>query len=477
MGQRVAVVGAGVAGLAVAYELTERGERLGSPLEVSCLEAGPRAGGAIRTERAQGFCCEWAANGFLDDAPATVTLVRRLGLEPRLVPSDRAAAERWVWRAGKLRRLPRSPARLLGSDVLPLGARLRLLAEPLVRRARREEEESVAGFVARRFGRGAARVLADAMVSGVFAGDAARLSVDSAFPELAAMEREHGSLFRGLLAGRRPARAGEGGGDEPVPARGRLTSLRDGMQELTDALAAALGPRLRLRSPIERVSDLGSRGMRLHPAEGAPFDVDAVVLALPAGPAAGLVAETSPVMAEALQAIPSAAVAVVHLGFRRGALGDLPGGFGYLVPRGEGVRGLGTLFASNIFPGRAPEGSLLMTVMLGGAHDGQALELTDAHLLELATADLARVLGIHARPYFTKVLRQPAGIPQYTLGHAARLEAIERERASIPGLWLAGSSYHGVSVNACIARAPAVAESVLEHLAGRTAAGNHSALS
>jgi len=470
VGPRVVVVGAGIAGLAVTYEILERAERLAAPLDLRCLEASGRSGGNIRTSQEQGFLCEWGATGFPDDAPATVTLVRRLGLEGRLVQARAEAARRFVFRAGKLRELPLGPWKLVSSQVLsPLGT-LRLLCEPLIPRRRSPESETVHGFAARRIGPRAADVLVDAMVSGVYAGDARALELETAFPSLHEMERQHGSLFRALLARRKLARAGGPPLGGPAGPAGRLTSFADGMQELVQAVARPLGPRLVLDTPVLRLSDMGSRGFRVHVREGAPLDVDAVVLACPAWQAGPIVRAMDGELARALDHIPSAGVAVVHLGYRRDAIGPHPDGFGFLVPRGQGPRILGALWPASIFAGRAPEDSLLLTVMAGGARDPAFAALTDAQMLDVVRADLRAISGIRADPSHVRIVRHARGIPQYTIGHRRRLALIDRRLAGLPGLWLAGNSLRGVSINSCVADAPVVAEAVLEFLAARSTA-------
>lgn len=463
MKRSVAIVGGGVAGLAVAYELMERGERQADSTEILCLEASDRAGGNLRSVREQGFLYEWAANGFLDNAPETITLVRRLGLEP--LRAREAAARRFVFRKGKLREIPLTPPAFLRSDVLsPLG-RLRVLAEPLIPARRATDEESVFDFAARRIGSEAASVLVDAMASGVYAGDVRRLSLEACFPKMREMEREHGSLFRALLAKRRKSRAGAGSSGGPAGPGGTLTSFPEGMQQLTDALAAALGSRLRLRSRVLRLSHLGRRGYRVHLEEGAPLDVDAVVVTAPAGESTRILAPLDAEIGAALEGISCAPLAVVHLGYRRDALGALPEGFGFLVPRGQGPRILGALWASDIFEGRAPAGGLLITAMVGGAHDPTAVELGDEKLMALTRKDLQTTMGVLVAPYFSRIIRHARGIPQYDLGHVARLSAIDARLAGFPGLWISGSSLRGISVNSCVAQAPRLAEAALEFFA------------
>jgi oxygen-dependent protoporphyrinogen oxidase len=405
---KVAVLGAGIAGLAAAFHLSRRAN-------VTVFEAAPRPGGNIRTEEFHGCLVEWGPNGFLDNEPATLTLARDLGIENRLVRARPEAARRFVVREGRLRELPQSPKDFLRSDCLsPLG-KLRVALERFVGRSKKTDQ-SVLEFAERRLGREAARVLVDAFVTGVFAGDPARLSLASAFPKLHALERDHGSL----LAGAR------GGGFGP---KGVLTSFDRGLGVLVETLAARVD--LRLGAPAERI-------------ERGAFD--RVVCTIPAPRAARLLpAELGALVAR----IPTAPVAVVAMVFAEPM--DVPDAFGFLAPRSEGLRVLGTLYDSSIFPGRAPRGLRLFRAMLGGRRDPEAVALEDGALLELVARDLRRVWGFFPEPRAAKVIRHPLGIAQYELGHGELLAAIER--VCPPWLALTGSSYRGVSINACVREA------------------------
>lgn len=456
MRERIAVVGGGVAGLTLAYELAALA---GGARDVVCLEASGRPGGTIATDLAQGWLCEWGPNGFLDGAPATRDLVRRLGLEDRLVGSDPAAATRYLFRRGTLHPLFRGPVSLARSRLLSAREKARLLVEGLVPALRSAGDESVHDFAARRMGAGAADTLADAMATGIFAGDARRLSVQAAFPRLPAMERSHGSLTRALLARRRPPR-GEAG-----PGGGRLASFRTGMHELTDALANALGPALRLGARVTRVDEAGAGSrFRLELAGAPALEAGSVVLACPAWSAADLVVALDPEMARAMAGIPSAPVAVVHLGFDAADLARAPRGFGFLVPGHEDLRLLGTLWASSIFAGRAPPGGVLWTCMLGGARRPEVVDLDDHALSGAVLDDLKTVCGVMASPRFVRIVRHPRGIPQYTLGHLERVGTIDTRLQAHPGLFVSGNSYRGVSANACIGEAAAVAPRVVAAL-------------
>ncbi len=468
MKPKIAVVGGGVAGLTVAFELLDRSGPGSDGIELTCLEAADRPGGNIRTSHEEGFTYEWAANGFLDNVPATPALVRRLDLDPRLLASEAAAARRFVFRSGRMREVPTGPAAFLKSDIIPLGGKLRLLCEPMAWGRPDTGDESVFNFASRRIGPAAARILVDAMVSGVFAGDSRRLSLAACFPKMRRMEDEHGSLFRAMLAMRKSR--GDSGG--PAGPGGTLTSFRDGLQELTDALARRLGSSLKLNQPVERLSTPGSRGFRLHLRHGEFLDVDGVILACPAWHASGMIESLDSDLAAKLATVPSAGVCVVHLGFRLEDLDSAPDGFGLLVPRGEGPRILGVLFSSNIFRHRAPGGHALLTVMAGGAHDPAALELDDEALVRLVRRDVRTTTGVGAEPDFVRIIRHSRGIPQYEMGHPQRLAEIDVCVDRHPGLWLSGNSYRGIAINACVDEAPKIAQAALESL-GRASATTH----
>jgi oxygen-dependent protoporphyrinogen oxidase len=449
MASDVVVVGGGVSGLAIAWELLTRPDLLPDGVGVLLLEASHRPGGNIRTERRDGYVCEYGPTGFLDDAPATLDACRRLGLSPRLTPASDAAERRFIVRGGKLRELPSGPFSFLRSDVLTLRGRLRVLGEPFVPARRSSTDESVFEFARRRIGREAAVVLVDALVTGIWAGSADKLSLPSALPKLAALERDHGGLVRGMIA----KRGGTGGATGP---RGRLTSFPDGLDELPAAFAATLGTRLRLSARVTAIERRSQSGFRVA-LDGAPsLDAPAVVLACPSWFAAPLLSGLDGELSSQVAGIPTVAVAVVHLGFARM---DAPGlqGFGFLVPRGESASVLGALLPSNIFPHRAPEGHVLATVMLGGARDPSAVDATDQTLIDHATSALASFANVRATPRFARVIRHARAIPQYVVGHADRLSAIDERLRQHPGLFLAGNSYRGIAINSCLADAPSVA--------------------
>jgi len=415
-----------------------------------------------------GYVCESGPDGFLDNAPATLAFVDALGLAPRLMPSRDEARRRYIFRAGRLHEVPMSPAAFLGTGLLSLAAKLRVAAEPFSARAPRHDE-SILHFAERHLGREAAHVLVGSMVSGVFAGDASQLSLRSCFPKMFEMDATYGSLVRAMIAKRRERRNENGMG---APA-GRLTSFAGGMEELVRAAAHSLGP---IVQTGRRVTDLRARRHGPRPVGARDFSVatvsqgieaDAVVLAGPSNQAADLLHAFAPAVATQLRVISTAPLAVVCLGYDAAALAADRGpldGFGFLVPREENIRILGALWETSIYEQRAPQGKALLRVMIGGATDHQAVDLDDASLLATVRSDLEQTMGLRIAPEFVRVVRHHRGIPQYTTGHAMRLERIEQGLASFPGLFVAGNPYRGVSVNACIEDAPRVATRVAEHL-------------
>jgi oxygen-dependent protoporphyrinogen oxidase len=435
------VCGGGISGLTLAFLALRRGAG-----DVVVLEEAERAGGKIQTEWSDGVCSEWGPHGFLDNVPETLALVESLGLTADLVRADEAADDRFIARGGRLRRVPTKPPAFLSSDVLSLPGRLRVLLEPF--QPRGPADESVFDFARRRIGREAAEVLVDAMVTGVFAGDSKRLSLPAAFPKMAAMEQTYGSLTRAMLARRK------NGGGGPAGPGGRLTTMRRGMQQLTDALAAALGSRLRLRAGVDSVVRREG-GFSVRLAGGGEVSGREVALALPPRSAAHVLSGTLPAGAvAALKGIPSAGVVVVMTGYRATRPFRQPTrGFGFLVPACERGGILGSIFCDATFPVQAPPGMTLLRTLLGGMRDGGVLALSDEEMVALVRRELDRYLGGDPEPDFVRIIRHQYGIPQYTLGHPGRVAEIEAAVAAVPGLHVLGNGLRGIAANSCVVEA------------------------
>ncbi len=452
----VAVVGAGVSGLTAAYETI----RLRPDLEVAVLEASDRPGGTMLTDRVAGCLGEWGPNGFLTNVPNTWDLAVELGLEDRLLPADESAELRYLWVNGGLRALPMSPPAFFTSDVLSLKGRLRVLLEPFQGKGP-EDDETVFSFASRRIGREAASVLVDAMVSGIYAGDPANLSLKAAFPKMRNMEREYGSLVKAMIAKKREARRNKTAGGGPMGPGGRLTSFDEGMEVLIKALVKELGPRLRTGVSATGLEPVPGGGYRLrYTGPDGPGELAAgqVVMATPSFAAEAVLKEHFPRVAWPLNEIPYAGITVACLVYERQQVHHSLEGFGFIVPRGQGPRLLGCIWTGSIFPPHVTGNRVLLRTMLGGARDPEAAMLSEGRTVDLVHGELDRMLGgIQGRPVETALFRHAKGIPQYVPGHPDRLETLDRHLAEHPGLHLAGNAYRGIGVNDCVREARALA--------------------
>ncbi|MDP2052011.1 MAG: protoporphyrinogen oxidase [Acidobacteriota bacterium] len=451
---RVIVAGGGIAGLTCAYTVEAEAARLGRKVDVLVIDAGHEAGGHARTVDDAGWLVERGPNGFLDSEPETMALIEELGLSPDLVEANARSRRRFVLRGGALVQVPTAPPALLSSPIISWPAKLRLLREPWAKAAPPHADETVFEFAERRLGREVAEVLVDTAVAGISAGDSRQLSVRSHFPFLVESERDHGSLFRALMARRKAA-----------PRRPRLLSFTHGLGTLPRTLADRLAPRVMTGRSITSVSR-HAEVWQVQMAGGMSLIADHVVFATPASQTSAILRELDGELASELAAIPYAGLAVVALGYAAASLGRGLDGYGYLVARSEQLATIGVLWESSIFPGRAPDGAVLLRVFLGGARRPDVAALDDATLTTLARTELVMGLGIADRPIRHQVFRWPAAIAQYTVGHDDRVAAIRERLESHPGLDVCGTACDGVSFNHAIAAARRTARSVATRLLG-----------
>jgi len=438
---RIVIVGGGISGLSLAYLLQAQKPSL----DIIVLEAEERLGGKIWTDKTEGFLCEGGVNGFLNNKPRTLELAAALSLHP--LKSNDAARKRFIFSGGRLHPLPESPPAFFRSDLLSIWGRLRIVYEVFASRGRKEDE-SLAEFGRRRLGREAFEKLIDPMASGIFAGDPEALSLKSCFPRIHQLETEYGSLIRALLKLQMKAKREGRSGPGPGPA-GVLTSFYDGMETFILALKASLGVRVRPRSKV--VSLEGKRDhFTLSLEDGSILESDCVVMAAPAHASSEILRDFDQALSRSLSEIPYPTVSVVCLGYKKEKIGRSLDGFGFLVPFREGRRILGTLWDSSIFPNRAPEGYVLLRTMLGGARASHLAMQDEKRLVDTVSSELGEIMGLTVQPDFARVYVHEKAIPQYTLGHQGRLATMERLLSRYKGLYLAGNSYRGISVNDCV---------------------------
>jgi protoporphyrinogen/coproporphyrinogen III oxidase len=447
---RISVVGGGISGLTAAYRLLRAGH------DVTCIDPGSRPGGLVRSERIKGFLCETGPQALLDNAPDTQSLIDELGIRDTVVPAFPHANRRLILSRGRLRNVPANPVKFLLSDALTWKGKWRLLKERKIPRrdfSARDSDETVLDFARRRLGDEAASDLIAPMMIGIYAGDAARLSVRACAPRMIEMETEHGSLLRALQVRRKNG----------IKA-GHLFSFREGIETLPRALAAALGTRL-IRARAHSIVNLAGKWMvDLATDPGtAPRPVppsDHLILATGSNVTATFLDAVAPAAAVGLRQIRSVAAAVVCLGFSRKNIGMDLDAYGFLARRGEGVTILGCQYETTVFAHRAPENHVLLRVIVGGTFAPETAALPESELIELVLSDLARVAGLRANPSFTAVFRHPDGIPQYEMGHPELVRTIDDACREHPGLHLLGYSLHGISVNDCIRNATALCKTI-----------------
>ena len=439
---RIGIVGAGLSGLATAFWL----QRARPDWELAIFEAEPAPGGALHTAVVDGFRFEAGCNGFLTNRPDSLELVAASGAESLLLASSPAARKRFVY-TDRLRRLPETPAAFLASGLLSPRAKLRALAEPFIGARRDAGDETLQAFGYRRLGAGFTDVFLDALTAGMYGSTPARLSVAAAFPLIAALEREHGGLLRGMLA-RRKRSAGPGG---------VLMSFRGGVGSFVTHLEARIRADWHLGTPVRALVRSGAGFSLTTSATTVP--VDRAVVAVPAHAAAPILAGLDAGLAANLARIEYTPIAVVGLGYRH--LDHALDGFGLLTTAAARQPLLGVLWDSSVFQDRAPAGGKILRALLGGQRNPSLVGLEPESLVTLARSGIRATMGVDAEPDTAWVRRWPRGIPNYGLGHLASVAAIDAAVAQVPGLYLGGNAYHGVAMNDCCRNSRLLAERIV----------------
>lgn len=478
---RVAVVGGGITGLAAAHRLRELASTLDRPLEVTLFEAGSRTGGVFETREVAGYLVEWGADMFITNKSAAIELCRRLGLESRIIPTDATFRRSLVLRKGQPVEVPEgfqllAPtklAALLRTPIFSPAGKLRIMAEAVLPRGPECDDESLASFVQRRFGREALERLVQPLVGGIYTSDPERLSLRATMPRFLELERDFGSVIRGL---RRQAKLATDRDETSSGARyGLFVSLLAGLRELQDALA----DRIRRHDTIAlntRVTNLqperGGYTVELGGSSRQPSTLDsrlsttfdAVIVATPAYAAADVVASLAQDLADSLHRIEYASTAVVVSGHKLADVRHPLDAFGLVIPAIERRRILAVSFTSRKFPKRAPSGCVLLRTFVGGAMQSELFDLPDDELIAIVRRELEELLGVTWRPDFTIVARHPRSMPQYHVGHLKLVAEIESLAARLPRLVFAGNAFHGVGLPDCIHSGEQAAERIVESL-------------
>jgi oxygen-dependent protoporphyrinogen oxidase len=436
------VIGAGPAGLSAAAALSQKG------IEVLVLEKNTRSGGSLATAHKDGFLVEGGPNSLMLEHDGVETFFRELGLTPlEAVP---AAGKRFLVCGGRPVAAPSGPLSAITTPLLSWPGKFRILLEPFARHAPPEKDESVSEFVSRRLGTEAARRLVDPMVSGIYAGDIEKLSLHSAFPRLHLMEQQYGSLIR---AGFSKGRA--------APKR-RIVNFPGGMEDITNTLARTLGAeRVRTGAQVTAVGKTASGwDVEWRDADGSSHRASASHLLLAVPPWAWADMPLPAGLAEALRPwhnLKAPPLAIVSLGYAREHVAHPLDGFGMLAPGQEKRKILGTLFQSSLFPGRAPEGAVLLTSFVGGTRQSELAHLDDTSLVELVRNELQQLLGAKGAPEFVHITKWERAIPQYNVGYSALHDLLNTAEREFPGLRFCGNYCAGIALPKTILHAIGVA--------------------
>jgi protoporphyrinogen/coproporphyrinogen III oxidase len=456
------IIGAGVSGLVAAHQLKKMGR---DPL---LIESGDRVGGVIQSREVEGFLIECGPNS-LRGSHEFLDLVEELNLTGELITAN-PHAPAYIYADGRLQAAPMSPPALVKTKLISNAAKLRLLREPFVKARREGGEESIASFIRRRLGNEILERMVAPFLSGVYAGDPEELSVQACFPKLAEFEAEAGGILRGALRAanqsrkeaRKEARKGASSPKRSLRPY-RLCSFRHGLSALPEALSRSLGDSLLTGARIIGIKSAGGFEIKIeHRGEIKTINSPALVVSTPAYVTAHLLGSVAPEIAAVVAEIPYVSIASVPLAYRAEQIARKLDGFGFLAPRGEGLRTLGSIWNSSLFAERAPEGWVCLTNFIGGATDPEAIKLGDEELIRIVHDDLSKVLGVRVEPRRLPITRYERAIPQYTLGHAARVERIEAMLRDISGLWLAGNYLRGISLGDCIKNAERVAVEIAD---------------
>jgi protoporphyrinogen/coproporphyrinogen III oxidase len=447
--KRVAIIGGGISGLAAAFSLEE--QRKAGAVEYTLYESSPRLGGVLRTEHIQGCIVEAGPDSFITEKPWAADLCRELGLGDQLIGSNDVDRKTYILVSGRLIPMPDGLMFMVPTKILPTGlsplfswsTKLRMAQELLHPPRAIDGDESVASLVDRHYGAEMVDRLADPLLSGVYGGEAASLSVRAVLPRFAEMERTHGSLGRAMLAARKKM---------PRPAKKAaplFTSLKNGMQQLAETLVPKLNQAaLRASTAVQSV-ERGAQGWKVATLSGTD-SFDSVIVALPALAAAKVLSGCSSELAAELGAIGYSSSITVGLGYGSRVRQSLPAGFGFLVPRSEGKRLLAATFVHNKFPHRAPDDRALLRCFFAGSNAEDIWRLSDDEIVAVVRNELQQILGLRAKPLFARVYKWKSAMAQYGVGHLERLDRIERLRQQLPGLALAGNGYRGIGVPDCV---------------------------
>jgi protoporphyrinogen/coproporphyrinogen III oxidase len=448
--RHVVIVGGGISGLSAAWYL-QQSRSSGLDINYTVLEASDRWGGKILTEQVEDFVVEAGPDSFLTQKPWALQLARELGLTERLLGTNDHMRTVYVLHRGKSVALPDGVLLIVPTKFLPfalsplisLPGKLRMGLDLVIPAKGNDQDETLAEFVRRRLGNEALNKIAEPLMSGIYNAEAEKQSIMATFPRFRQLEREHGSLIRGMLASQRQRVAASSDTQTSM-----FMSLQGGTQELVDALVQQLKGDLRLHTRVSAIEQTAEGHYRVTTSDGARLDADAVLLTTPAYTAAELLRPLSSDAANLLAAIRYVGTGTISMAFRAADIKRPLHGFGLVIPKSEKRPINAITISSTKFNHRAPQGYVLLRVFFGGSRSPETMSYDDAKLFAVICQELQAILGIETAPLFHRIYRWHNANPQYDLNHLERIAAIE---AALPtGIYVSGSACRGVGLPDCI---------------------------
>jgi protoporphyrinogen/coproporphyrinogen III oxidase len=471
--KRIAIIGGGISGLSAAYTLEQK-RQSGTPVGYVLFESSPRLGGVIRTEQIDGCVVEAGPDSFLTEKPWATELCNKIELSDQLIGSNDSERKTYILAKGKLVEMPDGLMFMVPTKIMPtvrsplfsLRTKIRMAAEWFHPPHQATEDETVAEMVKRHYGDEMVELLADPLLSGIYGGEASQLSVRAVLPRFADMEAKHGSLGRAMLAARKNKEKDKDkkvNAAENAPARPLFTSLKEGMQQMIDALIASLDEKsLKKNSQVQSVIRQDNGWTVCAGYQTDHFD--AVIIATPTHTAADLLETTDGDLSRDLSEIRYSSSVTVALGYDEKVRRSIPPGFGFLVPRSAGRRMLAATLVHNKFPHRAPDNRALIRCFLGGARDEQILQSSEKEILKIVCDELRQILNLNAEPLFARTYKWKSAMAQYSVGHLERVQRIESRGQNLPGLALAGNGYNGIGIPDCVRSGTEAAGKILAEM-------------
>lgn len=454
---KVGIIGGGISGVSLALKLSLL-KKVGEDIDIVLFEANSKLGGTIDSVHKDGFVIESGTNGFLDSKPFSLEVFEEANLSNKLIKSNDKARKRYVQRYGKLQLLPGGAGSFLATKILTFGGKLRIAKEFFVEQKKDNSDETLASFARRRLGEEALDYLIGPMVSGIFAGDPEKMSLESCFPVIADLEKTYGGLIKGMF--KKPKKK-----SGPAGPGGVLTSYEGGMGEAIKDLgevAKANGVNINLDSPVSRVTKKDN--MYVVESGNTEYSFDQLAICSPAYASAEFTKELDSELSSTLSSIPYAPMFVAGLGFKAEDIEDDMDGFGYLIPKKENKRILGALFTNSMFPVQAPKGTKFLRIMAGGDLNRWIVDKDQKELLDICLQDVKEVLGIKKEPYMVQTFKIERAIPQYHVGHREKVAKIEEITDKLGNIYIGGNVLYGIGLNDCTKTSKMIAEKIASKL-------------